>query len=61
MLFEHDQLCTKCGKKLNKQTMVMLELNWRTNEYTDPKIKQIPPEDSQGLFPFGKDCAKTLV
>jgi hypothetical protein len=55
-----DQYCTKCGKKLNKKTLVMLELNWKTNEYSDP-AKPLASEDSQGLFPFGKDCAKALT
>lgn len=48
------QTCERCGKKhLGK--FVYLELNQRTGRYYQPG--EVPPAESQGLFPFGRACA----
>lgn len=56
-----DEFCTECGKLLKeKSKIVWLELNMSTNEY-----RRVPPywpeEESQGIFPFGAACAKTVL
>lgn len=48
--------CTCCGKKLNTDTLVFLELDQRINEYHD--FGNIPEDYNQGGFPFGRSCAK---
>lgn len=48
----------RCGKK-HLGSFVWLELNNRTNQFNT--IGSVPPADSQGLFPFGKACAKTQL
>jgi hypothetical protein len=48
--------CTWCGKRLRGEP-VMLELDQRTNTY---HADGVPAEFSQGWFPFGADCAKTV-
>jgi hypothetical protein len=53
--------CTKCGKELDRNDISWLEKSWVTNEYSDPSITVLPEKESQGLFPFGKACAKKVV
>jgi hypothetical protein len=48
--------CTRCGELLDKP--VWLELNWTTNLYSD---KAVADHESQGMFPFGKACAKAVL
>jgi hypothetical protein len=48
--------CTCCGKKLNPDTMVSLELDQRIGQYHD--FGNVPEESSQGWFDFGSACAK---
>lgn len=50
-----DQYCTRCERKLNPNNIAMLELDQRTNTYHD--FDDVPPEYSQGWFPFGVNCA----
>lgn len=48
--------CERCGEKLkSRESAVWLELDTRTGTYT---AGDVPPEVSQGAFPFGKACAK---
>lgn len=47
--------CERCGRRLSDDDTVWLELDQRTNTYTN---KLVPQEHSQGSFAFGKDCAK---
>lgn len=54
-----EQYCTRCEKKLNKNNMVMLELDQRTDTYHN--LQNVPQDKSQGWFPFGKDCAKVEI
>lgn len=49
--------CTCCEKKLGK-TADWLELDQRTDTYTDSG--DVPEEHSQGWFPFGPTCARKL-
>ena len=51
--------CQRCGKALKPGEHVWLELNTFTLEYHKPG--DVLPEESQGLFPFGKRCAKLAV
>lgn len=53
-----DLFCQECGKKLDPIKAVWLELSTETGEYYfgDP----LPEAESQGGFPFGKDCAKKI-
>ena len=53
--------CESCGEKLNPKRAVWLELSFKTNLWTDPEVAPWPEEDSQGGFPFGKDCAKRIL
>lgn len=55
---EATEFCEICGKKLDPNKIVWLNLDRRTNTYTD---KELPSQYSQGGFPFGKDCAKRIL
>ncbi len=48
--------CTRCGKPLAPNKVVLLELDQRSNTYHD--LRDVPDDKSQGWFPFGADCAK---
>lgn len=50
--------CEKCNEVLNEGRLVWLELDRRTNTYTDDE--DVPHEHSQGWFTFGKACAARL-
>lgn len=52
--------CQKCGRRLEADQIVWLELDQRTDTYVDPAIVRVPDEQSQGCFPFGADCAAIL-
>lgn len=58
MTDETVERCTCCDRVLNKKTLVYLELNWRTRKYSKDSV---PSEESQGYFPFGQGCAKTIL
>jgi hypothetical protein len=58
MEIEH---CTCCGKELKPAGIKWLELNSRTNKWSDPEARQLPAEVSQGTFPFGLKCAEKLL
>lgn len=49
--------CQHCGRELNEEKAVMLELNNKDNNY----YEFVPAEDSQGGFWFGCDCAKKIL
>ena len=53
-----EEKCFKCGAKLDKKKIVWLELDVTTNIFHE--IGVILTENSQGMFPFGKDCAKKI-
>jgi hypothetical protein len=50
-----DRRCERCGKK-HLAEFVWLELNAVTGRYGEPG--SVPPNESQGLFPFGATCAR---
>lgn len=50
-----ERQCTCCGKTLRGK-VAYLELDQRTGRYHD--CGDIPVEQSQGWFPFGKTCAQ---
>ena len=52
--------CQRCGRTLEPDQIVWLELDQRTDTYVDPAIVRVPDEQSQGCFPFGADCAALL-
>jgi hypothetical protein len=54
-----DYKCENCGKKLNPDKMVWLELDREIGEWFPPGI--INPLVSQGEFHFGKDCAQKVL
>lgn len=54
-----EYLCERCGEKLNPKTLVGLELNSRKNRFHKPG--EVPAKDSQGVFYFGKACAKAVL
>jgi hypothetical protein len=58
---KHDQYCEKCGDLLNQKRIKWLEYSNKTGLYTDPKKVKVKEDDSQGLFPFGQACAKTVL
>ena len=51
------EYCTECRRTLTDEP-IMLELDQRNNTYHD--FGDVPEDQSQGWFPFGKDCAKKL-
>jgi hypothetical protein len=50
--------CDGCRGTGKVDQFVFLELNIWTHAYTDPDVKPLPEKDSQGCFPFCKQCAK---
>ncbi len=58
---EEHEFCEKCGAELNPSRVKWLELDTRTNVFTDPDKVEIPEEHSQGGFPFGIACAKKVL
>lgn len=52
-----NRYCTHCKKPLNG-TVAWLELDQRDNTYHDRQ--DVPPEKSQGWFPFGVACARKV-
>lgn len=52
--------CERCGERLREDRAVWLELNTRTLLYHQ-KDGEVPPEESQGSFSFGKACARTQL
>lgn len=51
--------CQRCGEELHPDREVWLELDQRTQTYTNEGA--VPPEYSQGGFPFGSACAKREI
>lgn len=54
-IHQSERYCTCCKKPLSGK-VAWLELDQRTNDYHDDG--GVPPEQSQGWFPFGMTCAK---
>lgn len=50
--------CEMCKRVLNPETAVWYELSFETGRWYLPE--ECPPEESQGLFSFGPDCAKKV-
>lgn len=53
-----DRYCTHCKKPL-KGKVAWLELDQRTGSFHDKG--GVPDNKSQGWFPFGGGCARTLL
>jgi len=49
--------CERCGKPLDHSRSVWLELSFRSGRYAE----SVPPEESQGFFEFGADCARAIL
>lgn len=49
--------CEQCGAELKPRHVVWLELDFTTGLYST----SVPSEKSQGLFPFGSDCAAEVL
>lgn len=54
-----ERYCTCCKRDLSGHAFRWLELDQRTQTYHDDQ--NVPPDRSQGWFPFGLTCAKKLV
>jgi hypothetical protein len=53
------QHCERCGTYLHKGRMTWLELSFKTGRWY--QLGECPEDESQGCFPFGKACAKTVM
>jgi hypothetical protein len=53
-----NRCCTRCEKPLRGR-IAWLELDQRDNTYHDRG--DVPADRSQGWFPFGMDCARTIL
>jgi hypothetical protein len=51
--------CTRCSEKLDESRAVWLELD--RDLLTYHLDGEVPPERSQGGFPFGEACARTIL
>lgn len=52
--------CEHCGRGLKDETKtVWLELSFKTRRWYP--AHQCPPEESNGHFPFGEDCARKIL
>ena len=58
-LGKSERRCTCCDRDLSGHKVRLLELDQRSNNYHD--FNDVPEDHSQGWFPFGLTCAKTLV
>lgn len=58
-LRDGERYCTCCKSDLSGHAFRWLELDQRTQTYHD--FKDVPESQSQGWFPFGLTCARTLV
>jgi len=52
-----ERYCTACNKPLSGR-VVWLEADSVSGEYRQPGL--VPAERSQGCFPFGATCARSL-
>lgn len=52
------EYCTECGKELKPEKIVLLDMNMSSCEFRE---EPWPDNISQGSFPFGKACAKTVL
>lgn len=57
-LVEEQRYCTCCNRPLSGK-VAWLELDQRTDTYHD--FGGVPPEKSQGWFPFGLSCARNKL
>jgi len=55
------QFCECCEAEIKPGRAVWLELNMNTGRYSDPKKTIVPAEESQGVFPFGRTCARKVL
>ena len=53
-----EETCLECGKTLKPGKAIWLDMNMRTREFRE---EPWPEEESQGMFPFGQDCVKTIL
>jgi len=60
-IFPSPDRCQRCNEQLMPDNIVWLELNNKTNLYSDPAKVHIAEEDSQGSFTFGATCAKHVL
>jgi hypothetical protein len=58
-LDQASRYCTHCERDLSGHAFRWLELDQRTGAYHD--FNDVPPEKSQGWFPFGLTCGQKLV
>jgi hypothetical protein len=49
--------CFRCGKEITG-SIVFLELNMFTNRFSEEEVSE---KESQGMFPFGKACARAVL
>ena len=54
------EYCYKCGRRLDDDRIVWLELDTETGEFQPEGSEPLPEERSQGYFPFGPDCARKV-
>lgn len=57
-LLKDQRYCTCCERPLVRK-FAWLELDQRVDAYHD--FGGVPPDNSQGWFPFGLTCAKRLL
>jgi hypothetical protein len=58
-VMQNNIYCERCGERLDEKLVVWLELNWSTGTYHTEGM--VPPEKSQGGFPFGRNCARAVT
>ena len=54
-------LCERCGKKIDEDNLIWLELSFKTGRYSPEGATGLPATESQGYFPFGADCAAAVI
>jgi hypothetical protein len=57
-MYKGKETCTRCHRPVEQEKAVWLELNTDSGLYEEPGT--VPPEDSQGGFAFGPDCAEVV-
>ena len=53
--------CERCHVELDPKKIIWLELDSTTGLYHDHTNDPVPEDKSQGMFPFGTDCAAATI
>lgn len=56
-MIQEDDTCMRCGKHLDHNKSVWLELSFKTGLFAE----NVAPDESQGSFEFGANCVRAIL